>query len=254
MGHKPNIGAVISKGSVKQRLMLFFNDIALRNTDKVGYLSDAERDIILDSFKTPKERELFDLYDRIDTVMISALPYISQYRLLWRGWITKIDGLVNYYYTMLQQMDVYNQIICSDGLPEPTKVNIIKIITEEIYLYWGGFVYDNDEGVIIYDIDKDVNNSKHKEGILHLINTFKDLAIRDLSILKASLTAAQELIDKNDFNIQSYKDYIKEVGDEVVNYEPTVFLTNYNGIDFYPPKYGDIEMDKEVYKRIIEGL
>ena len=89
-----DIQKILREGSFKQKVKLYFTDIALFNlsysTEKT-ILTDKERQIIVDSLKAPKELEYYNNLRTYNKAFLLYKPHITSYKNLFKESLALID-------------------------------------------------------------------------------------------------------------------------------------------------------------------
>lgn len=74
---KKDISTIISKGTLKARLKIFFEDIARLQLGESTLLNKSERDKLSNSFNTSEEIRLYNLYLRYNKYVLLALTNLQ---------------------------------------------------------------------------------------------------------------------------------------------------------------------------------
>jgi hypothetical protein len=231
---KRDIGKVLAKGSLKQRLLLLAEDTARGKYFQERLLSQEERRAINDSIKTPREFKVYEEFRSLDervTNAITNLQGLSFEVLLEQA---NIRGYILLWHTTEKAELLANSILHEIKDPQE-RLRIANKGSKDIELLFTQTEIDT-EGYLDIEVDftKEIPTGKGKEKVatkdftlLHILQEQKKqaetVAIRLLSWEQAIL----DFMEDKGFNVKIYKANIKELGDRART--PTVGWVKYLG-------------------------
>ncbi len=273
---KKNISRILEKGSAKQRMILLANHIAETATDKPGFLSDSEFTALVESFKTPAEIKLYRRYKEANTALQALLPYLSQLRLLYNTEIARIEGLclIDFTYREIEDLISFTLYTIKD---EKQKAELL-----ETFVNNSNFLFANPkkkieehEGEKKEHYELSITEPRRRKfgggediTLTAMALGRKNRAMSLLSSIKTLLKALRDYIEENDFQIETYTNFIDTIEKEVTKEDP--FLRRYSknaflslakteeerekliktfGDTFFLPDYDEAEINQKEYDK-----
>ena len=273
---KKNISRILEKGSAKQRMILLANHIAETATDKPGFLSDSEFTTLVESFKTPAEIKLYRRYKEANTALQALLPYLSQLRLLYNTEIARIEGLclLDFTYREIEDLISFTLYTIKD---EKQKAELL-----ETFVNNSNFLFANPkkkieehEGEKKEHYELSITEPRRRKfgggediTLTAMALGRKNRAMSLLSSIKTLLKALRDYIEENDFQIETYTNFIDTIEKEVTKEDP--FLRRYSknaflslakteeerekliktfGDTFFLPDYDEAEINQKEYDK-----
>lgn len=232
---KKNISKILKTGTPKKRLLLIGEDIARRkfygtgNEDRI--LTDREFNELSDSFKSSKEIKLWNKYRNIDAVVTNAIMNLQglKYEVLMH--YTNLRGYIFLWNTLEHSELLVNSVLHEIKDPQERKrISESAIKSEDINALFSKNFTD-EEGYLETSIDflQDVYTDEEgnsigfrekprqtkERSLLYLMETVKEDAIRSASKFLGWHEALRDYIDREGFNIKTYKNILDTLEGEV---------------------------------------
>jgi hypothetical protein len=217
---KRDIGKVLSKGSLRQRLLLLAEDTARGKYFQERLLTKEERRAIDDSIKTPREIKLYEEFRSLDETVTNAVTNLQGLSFELLQEYSTLRGYILLWHTTELAELLANSILHETKDPQE-RLRIANKGTKGIDLLFTETEIDP-EGYLDIKVDftKEVPTGKGKEKVatknftlLHILQEQKKqaetVAIRLLSWEQAIL----DFMEERGFNVKIYKANIKELGD-----------------------------------------
>jgi hypothetical protein len=221
---KKDISKILTKGGIKQRLLLLAEDNARAIFRKEPILTEVEVKRLNDSFKTTIERKKFNDFVRYDNIVRTALTNLQGilfeakmhcsdlrgYILTWNV-IEDSEKLVN---SVLHEIKdpIERENIARKG---SKKVNIFfteKEIDQEGYIeLQTDFLRDK---INLKDLKEKPKRSK-EYSLLYAINNVKKLAESKIVRYLSWSKALADYMDKYGFNVKTYKEQLSIMNEEI---------------------------------------
>jgi len=131
---KPNVDRILSKGSPKQRLLLYLEGTISQGYDEVPILTEVEMRRLSESFKTDYE---IGIYNKAMGYMRAITNYSMHIEVMKNEYMTKIHnlrGLCLLWWEYIAEEDTFNKILYSVK-DKPTKDRIKEIIKDRFMLF-----------------------------------------------------------------------------------------------------------------------
>jgi hypothetical protein len=244
---KKNISKILTTGTPLKKMLLITEDIARGRYFKDRLLTDHEFNQLSDSFKKPNEIKLWNKFRRAEETVANALinlqgglfevkmnySNLRGYILLWNS-IENAELLVNSVLHEIKDPQERKRI-AEDGAKG---INLLFSKTEP-----------DKEGYIDIKVDFEKDSYKDKPrktkeySLWYVMNNVKREATTSAIKWLSWEKALQDYMEKQGFNIKTYKDKIQEMRDEV--YTPIIGWAKY---------YGELNIGVEVNPKLNELL
>lgn len=224
---KKDISKILTTGSLKQRLLLIFEERTRDKVIKKKLLTDKEYSQLIDSIKTPAEVKKYNEFLEYEESLITALvnlhglsfevktnaSNLRGYLLLWNS-LENTEMLVNSVLHEIKNRNERKRIAKSGAVGIDLLFSKIKI---------------DKEGYIEIDIDHEEKSEDvfKKNSFLKLINKVKTSTENSIIKYLSWEKAVFDYMEDTGFNIKTYKEYIVRITQEVK--APAIWLAKYRG-------------------------
>jgi len=258
-----DISKILTKGSVKQRVILLANEIGERGYGGKGNLSDKELDELHNSFKTNEEIRLYNKFKKQEGLIRNVIGALGQIQNAYLERIAVFTGFVMLNYSYQETEEIIN-VVLSNIEDKNVKKKVLKVLTKQKLLY--------SQKIEIKDKDFISIKEEEEEGISYMMRIVRDQAKEILIQYKTILKAVRDSIEETGFKVKAYIKHIdnsetlvKNAGGKFLDKEFPEFkkLTiNYCmaggssrsvNILLYPD-YDKINIDEKLYKQYREKL
>jgi len=227
---KKDLAEIITKGSLKQRLVLWFNN-AFSGEEK-PLLTKAEETALYESFKSNEEARAFNEWERKRRAFKTLVDYLDQMRRNYRFHMARLTGftiLLNSYEEMESMLNDTLFILGEDKKRDQIiehlkkkRLSLAKVVDSkdkgfiEIKTVGGKYKGERLEALGNDNGDTDIKADTLLEDILQIE---KIHATRTLSYFKAVLQTVREIMTKEGFNSTLHKDLCREYEEEAEEYQ-----------------------------------
>lgn len=272
---KKDIGKILTTGSAKQRLLLYFENIARVNSGHSELLTDSEANQIANSFKKPNEIKLWNKWIRLDrtvsiaTMNLQGLKFevlmhfsnLRGYIMLWNA-IENSESLAN---TILHEIKDTKERdrVAKIGAKSGHILLSRNTVDEEGYLDikidYESRVWKDENG----KIDLKSEKTTKEINLWSLMNKVKDQAINSATKYISWSKAIEDFMEDEGFNIKIYKEAIDKMREDI--YRPIIGWDKYlssesSFINGFPkradkikskysiaPDISQLEVDNDIY-------
>jgi len=258
-----DISKILSKGSVKQRVILLANEIGERGYGGKGNLSDKELDELHNSFKTNEEIKLYNKFKKQEGLIRNVIGALGQIQNAYLERIAVFNGFVMLSHSYDEMEDILNAVL-SNIEDKNTKGKILKVLTKQHILY--NEIEIKDKNLI------SIKEKEEERGVGYMMRIVRDQAEEILIQYKTILKAVRDSIEETGFKVKAYIKHInnsetlvKNAGGEFIHNEFPEFKEI--AINYYMaggssrsvnillyPDYDKINVDEKLYKQYREKL
>lgn len=220
---KKDLSSIVSTGTPTQRALLLAEVIAHANWSRTGeqLLSETELKKLSDSFRSPREIQLWNKFSRLDKLVTAGINiyqgghYEALYRVAQlRGW-----GL---YWDALEEAELVFNCLLLEALPGEDKLKARKKAASKV-LKKANFIYGEydveEDGTIGLKVDllsvATLSQDKSKTTLLKIMDRRKKdlekIVIRQISWEKALL----DVMAEEGFRVKTYKQIIREISQDL---------------------------------------
>lgn len=239
---KLDIGRILTSGSTKQRLMLIAEDVARDKYGMERLLTDHEYNQLTDSFKKPVEIRQYSEFKAMDgyvgnailnlqAMMFKILMHYSDLRGYILTWNTmeNAEWLGNYFLHNIKDTKERKRV-ASNGI-------------KQIYFLFSDIETDS-EGYLDIQVDRQMNPGEGNliQVMAKIRKEAEESIVKFISWEKAVL----DYMEEKGFNIKTYKEKIKEMGDRVR--QPVVDWDKYTGKN---SSKGSYSIQEKLLKRYV---
>lgn len=233
---KKDIAKILTTGSPKQRLLLIAEDVARGKCFQEKLLTDHEFKQISESFKKPKEINLWNKFIKLDETVINAIVNLQG---------VKFEVLMNYSnlrgYILVWNSIENTELLVNSVLHEIKDPKERKRIAEDgaksIDLIFSKTEPDQ-EGYIEIKVDFEKNSYKGKKfnekpeptkeySLCYVMNNVKKEVENSVIKYISWETAILDFMEDNGFNVKTYKEHIKQMTTQV--YSRIIGWEKYSG-------------------------
>lgn len=238
---KKNIGKIITTGSAKKRAILYWDNIAKQKYFQTKLLTDSEKNQLSESFKKPKEIDLFNEFINLDETITNAILNlqglvfeVKMHHSNLRGYILLLNSMEN---SELMVNSVLHEIkdikerkrIAEDGakgidlLLSETEIDKEGYIEIKVDFKKDTYIKENGEKISF----KEKPRKTKEYSLWYVMNNVKKEV--ETSVIKylSWESATLDFMEERGFNIKTYKDHIKKMTTQVCS--PIIDLDKYNG-------------------------
>jgi len=267
-----DISKIITKGSPRQRIVLLATDSMQEYIAEKGIkpeakklLTEAERENLLSSFKTPQEVRYYNKHAQLNRDIPYLIMILSETQLEYEKAIAHLNGfclsLTDYQFTV----SLFNNIL--DEIKDKNLKNKIK----KTILNSSPFVYAKLEADKKGGLIKLVTEYENKSDFMTLMKIWNRRATATLQRAKSYIKATRDYLEGEDFLIKSFKDILnffekafqedraligkyskrkmnklsEEYGEKITNLTEKYFMF---------PDYDELEINEDDYNSIMEGI
>lgn len=285
---KKDISTILTKGSVKQRLLLLAEDNAKAKFNEERLLTEHEINQLSDSFKKPNEIQLWNKWLRVDRQVTTALMNIQGlkfevlmhysnlrgYILVWET-IQEAEVLTNHILHEIKDQEERKRISSQAG--KLGRFLFTDIQTDEEGYLDINIDFNNDtEDKVSKKISPELQKTLRKElqrakipTLWYVMNNVKQEAIKAAIRFISWREAILDYMDEEGFSIKTYKDMLSKMNEDI--HKPIIGWTKYQSDEesFIPdipnkradklkakysitPNIKELEADPEIYNRFLK--
>lgn len=269
---KNDLKDIIAKGSLKQRLVLWFNHAHSADT----LLTKEEEKALYNSFSTNEEARAFNEWESKRRAFGKVIDFLDTTRRTYRFHMARLTGFTILLNSYNEVESILNDVLFILGDDAKRSEVVEHLISKRLSL--AKIEKSKDEGFIIVDTKGDTNlelgnergDTDIKVGTLleDILYVEKVHATRTLSSFKGALKAIKEISKKEGFRSKFHNDLLKEYEEEAQEYQGS--FTGYNPLfleeipsanpkvkealkkfDLFP-NYEEVEADDKIYELTLE--
>ena len=198
MKQTKNIGRVLVKGSIKQRVLLYFNSRAEEEIYGKASLTDIEYKQLYDSFKTNEEIKTFNKVLRYFREMGISVLNMKQLQFAYRETITALQGFCIRHLEHNLFSDILSAVYFSMET-ESDKKNIHSVLKKHssdfLFTHFIPGQNPNEDGIIIED-----GGQKIKD----ILKVYSERAYNQLKNAKTRLEHLKKEMEESDIDLKPY--------------------------------------------------
>ena len=233
---KKDISKILTKGGIKQRLLLLAEDNARAIFRKEPILTEVEVKRLNDSFKTTIERKKFNDFVRYDSIVRTALTNLQGILFEAKMHCSDLRGYILTWNVIEDSEKLVNSVL--HEIKDPIeRENIARKGIEKVDIFFTEKEIDQ-EGYIELQTDflrdkinlKDLKEKpkRSKEySLLYAINNVKKLAESKIVRYLSWSKALADYMDKYGFNVKTYKEQLSIMDEEIR--KPIIGWSKYYG-------------------------
>ncbi|MBA4852398.1 hypothetical protein [Emticicia sp. BO119] len=229
-----NINNILTKGSAKQRALLYFENLFIESLDKKtgakGFLTQAEQQRLRNSFKKKDEIILFRKYCNAYDASIIAIGKLGIVHLEFVALAASLPLLRAIHQDHLQLLEAINLLYYE--LITQLKVEKYKCESINTSLAFSNLIQSEDG---FFDIEY-TNDME----IVTKRKSWREEAIKSLIKVKSAINAIEEYLSEMEFDIEVYNNFLKDIAEDC-NKRAQIARSNIF--------YHEIEIDKDYYSQ-----
>lgn len=236
---KKDISKILTKGTVKQRLLLIAEDVARARYLQDKLLTDHEFNTISESFKKPNEIQLWNKWSRLQETVTNALNNLQGLSFEVKMHYSNLRGYILVLHTIENAEVLVNSVLHEVKDPKERKriseagskgVDLLfsKTTTDQegyldIKIDFEGDSYTDENGKPIHY--KEPPRKTKKYTLLTVMNNVRSQAITSATKYISWSKAIEDFMEEEGFNVKVYKEIIKKLDTEV--YQPVIAWNKY---------------------------
>lgn len=233
---KKDIGKILTTGSLRQRAILYWEDIARAKYFQERLLTDSDKTQLFESFKKPNEARLWNEFRQLDDTVTTAIINLQGLLFEVKMHYSNLRGYILVWISVETAEQLVNSILHEIKDLEERK----RIAKKEA---WGaGFLFcktePDEEGYLNIIIDHQTERTQdmrkkidpdrtERHTLLSVMNNVRAEAERAVTRYLSWERAILDYMEEKGFNIKTYKGKIKEMTTEV--YSPIIGWAKYSG-------------------------
>jgi len=208
---------IIASGTPKQRIKLLVEDVAVKKFSGKPILSNKESDMLLNSFNTNEELELFEKWEHLDKVITNSLTNLQGLKFNVLMNFSNLRGYILVWHTIEESELLANSIL--HQIKKSERIKITDTIIHRNSITFSEVEVDS-EGYLDLNIDfpnkaKQGDLANQKYSLRFLINNVKNKTEKSVIQFISWRQALVDYMKKEGFNIKTYNELIKDITDEV---------------------------------------
>ncbi|RFS17357.1 hypothetical protein [Emticicia sp. C21] len=225
-----NINNILTRGSAKQRVLLYFENLFIESIDKrpgvKGFLTKEEQQRLRNSFKKKDEMILFHKYYNAYDASIVAIGKLAVLHLEFVALAASLPLLYAIHQDHRQLLETINRVYCE--LITNLKVEKYECESINTTLAFSSLIQSEDGFFDIEYTDDMEIISKRK--------SYREEAIKSLIKVKSAINAIEEYLSEMEFDIEAYNNFLKDTAEDC-NKRAQIARSNIF--------YHEIEIDKD---------
>lgn len=213
---KKDIGKILTTGTPRQRMLLIAEDIARGKYFQDKLLSDSDYNKLKESFRKPNEIKLWNEFYRLDDTVTNAIINLQGLLFEVKMHYSNLRGYILVWDT-LQNTELLVNSVLHEIKDTKERIRIAEEGAESSNFFFCNTEPDQ-EGYLDIKVDfqkeKKVDKEKKRFTFWELMNNVKKevetSVIKYLSWERAIL----DFIEERGFNVKTYKERIKDMGDQ----------------------------------------
>ena len=257
---------VLMSGSVREKTIMVFNNLADIRDGKDGFLTKEEMDALVNSFKSNKEIDMYTKYQSLFRSIDQFLLIISQCRFTYLGALHKLDKLLvlkKGYNDLQQAANILLEFIPNIDSKRKAiidiaenHVNPFNYKPHHITCLIGGIDDEDEKGNLIKE-----GSLKIFSNIDNYIGLIFDKVQTEQVRLKTAIHTLRYFMKEKKFIIKGIERHLKDIEswakkdkDELIALKVNFNICEPVDISIREPKYKEMEIDKEQYNSFMEYL
>lgn len=211
MTRKKNISKIITSGSFRQRLLLYFENNALLSFGEEPILTKAEGTALFDSVKTPTEKTKWnDFLDDFQKIF-QAIQNLNKVHNLIKFNYSEIRGYIFLWYSYENMELLANSVLHEiKSKKERKKIAKNSIRSTSLFsLIFARPAVDPEGYIEIYNAEK-TNKNKEQYRIKEILESLNTQASENIIAFLSLHQATLEYMEERNINIKAYKDKLNK--------------------------------------------
>jgi hypothetical protein len=255
---KRDIGKILTKGSIRQRLLLLAEDTARGKYFQERLLTKDERRAIDDSIKTPREIRAYQEFKEIDETVSNAINNLQGLSFETLMHYSSLRGYLLLWNTIENAELLANSILHQIKDPKE-RLRVAKGGAVDSHLLFTEAVIDK-EGYLDIKIDQPKEIDTGIDGkqiitteftLMYVMQEHKKEAEASAIKLLSWEKAILDYMEENNFRVKVYKNHIKELGDR--GRAPIINWKKYSGELFMGLPHPRLENLIKQYNLSVDG-
>lgn len=286
MNKKFDIGKILTKGSAKQRALLYFNNIGEKNRVAIdpdgypirsgkGFLTESEEKQLHDSFKTSAEIQLYNNFLRLNRYIYTKESTLFAMMFQYRETIASLSGYCLLYHGYTEFADNLSGLYFSLETPEEKK-KVLKYLEKHNSYLWAkiGPAADPDKnGMRVlpgWEDPKKPRKNPEVPKIRDVLNVLSKRAERQLQECKTMLKVIRDIMEDAGFKTEEHTEELYKIEQDLKQDKAPLpkfskkqtkehlltaddpkarrRLEEIFGKNWLFPSYEDVEIDEKFYK------
>ena len=236
---KKDISKILTKGTVKQRLLLYFENVASVNHGKKELLTTSEATTIANSFKTPNEIRLWNKWCRLDRKVSMAIMNLQGLKFEVLMDLSNLRGYILVLHTIENAEVLVNSVLhevkdtkerkrISEAGSKGVDLLFSKTTTDQegyvdIKIDFEGDSYTDENGKLIHYTEPSRKTKQYT--LLTVMNNVRSQAITSATKYISWSKAIEDFMEEEGFNVKVYKEIIEKLDSHI--YQPIISWPKY---------------------------
>jgi hypothetical protein len=208
---KRDIGKIIASGSANKRALLLAEVIAHHRLHREMLISEGEYQLLMKSFKTPREIKIYQRFKTLNELVPVALNVYQGGHVEAMQKVTRLKGALRYWHGLEEAEKLVNIVLAKTTQDIETRKQIVSSLVD-VSGFWYAYPEVDPEGYLYLDLNI---KEEPKIGIKRLAELYKESLI-PVAIRQASWREAfRDVMLEEGFKIEAYSSIIEGLHNEL---------------------------------------